>query len=152
MATMKVKNAAGEWVEVDSAIKNTAGLYIDRLEAVDNQFDLTKYINCNHFILFYTATTTGSTSTNYTKYAYDSQNKDGYSYVQNTSAIKEGVYELFGYTSKYNGDDMFKRLEWAGNSWAVSGTESGGGVERETMHFSHPKKTLGTYGVIIYAM
>ena len=152
MATMKVKNAAGEWVEVDSAIKNTAGLYIDRLEAVDNQFDLTKYINCNHFILFYTAINTDSTSTNYRKYAYDSQNKDGYSYAYDSSAIKEGVYEVFDYTSKNNGDAMFERVEFAGNSWTVSGTESGGGVEKETMRFSHPKKTLGTYGVIIYAM
>lgn len=152
MATMKAKNSAGEWVEVDSAISRGANLYIDQLQATDNHFDLTKYVNCNHFILFYTAYTTNSTSPKYTIYVYDSQNTDGYAYIYADSANTYGVgiYELFDYTGKQNNDAAFIKSESVSGSFITGSIAQGGTLE--DMQFSHPNKTLGTYGVIIYAM
>lgn len=150
MATMKAKNSAGEWVEVDSAISRGANLYIDQLQATDNHFDLTKYVNCNHFILFYAART--GSSGNYKKYIYDSQNPDGYAYVLNdvSSSYGWGIYELFDYTAKQSNDAVFIKSESVSGSFITGSIVEGGTLE--DMQFTHPNKSLGTYGVIIYAM
>lgn len=155
MATMKVKNAAGEWVEVDSAISRNANLYMDRIEVEDNQFDLTKYVNCNHFLLFYTAASaTAPTGEKYTKYVYDSHNTDGYAYIvdSKSTSFTHGIYELFDYTGKQNQDAVFLKAESVSGSFIVGRPTPGGELEKETMYFSHPGMNFGRYAIIVYAM
>lgn len=53
MSVMKYKDASGNWVEVDSVLAG-GQLKIDWIErATENSYDLTKYANCNDFLLFF---------------------------------------------------------------------------------------------------
>lgn len=89
MGVIKAKNSAGEWVDVAMANSvtiegstSTAGLYIDVITPITltdgrKAFDLTKYENCNRFIILYSAKSTTASNSYFYRYAYDTANVDG---------------------------------------------------------------------------
>lgn len=166
MATLKAKNNAGEWVDIASATNvtiegesSTPGLYIDSIRSIKLAdgtvaYDLTKYQNCNRFIIIYSAKSTTSSNSYYYRYAYDSANVDG-----RLKKLIDGPLDTYGsgVTTLVTGNGesgaqygIFEDDSSAGNSF-TSGTVSYPDADIANCIFTHKNHTLSK-AIVIYAM
>lgn len=135
MSVLKIKNASGRWVEVDSVL--TQGqLKVDTVTKSEDgrSYDLTKYLDCNRFFLFYTESTV--------RYLFDSAQVDGKAYRLDADAdgMNRGFERVFGVT---------------GNMGAIATCETGESgdytYENGVLTFSANASSLGTSALVIYA-
>lgn len=162
MATMKAKNSAGEWVEVDSFAPTYGNgqLKIDIITSNgEKSFDLSKYKDCNRFILFYNFYNSAVTQ-GYTKACYDTANGNNHLYYINPSYWQDkqalNAAGLKGLTSEnYQQTGCWESI--FSKCYDTNGAIQGGGYVightiDENYLFTCKLGNVGLYAVVIYSM
>lgn len=154
MGVMKVKNSAGDWVDVAeaTAITNQGSIQFDTIHKTgDRTYDLSKYANCGRYFLFYSI---GNASKH--MLCYDSGNTTGYLYVLN---LEDGMEVINGiktfvtdaYAPSYDYDSIFHAYnDTAGTFVGKTGIVKCGTVVDGIYTHPYTKNYVGQYAVVMY--
>lgn len=144
MSVLKYKDASGKWVEATELYTTGAAgqLKIEAIVPMEDgvSFDLTKYQNCNRFLMYYTG--------NLVRSLFDSAQPDGYQYRIDADAgtvmVDRGIDQVFGVTKNEG-------------AIAVIGDEGKSvytyenGIFTWTLADSYGEKRIGDSALVIYA-
>lgn len=139
MSVLKYKDASGNWVEA-SEIFCAGQLKVDVITPMEDgvSFDLTKYANCNRFLMYYTG--------NLRRSLFDSSVVDGYQYLVDADAgtvmVDKGYATVFGIT----GNEGAIAVEGEDNCYTYEN-----GIFTWTLVDSYGEKRIGDSALVIYA-
>lgn len=146
MSVLKYKDASGNWVEATELYTTGAAgqLKVDIIQPLEDgvSFDLTKYQNCNRFLLYYTG--------NLNRSLFDSINPNGIQYLVDADA---------GSITVDRGFQCVQAPSTGENHGAIAEMPSGAkvcytyenGIFTWTLANAYGEKRIGDNALVIYA-